>query len=101
MQRRGSVAVARDLERGEEMQSGSISFGRLGSVATHDLDTVSEVSITKDTSVRVREQEVRGDGLDAVDYGTIDRATPAQGWRTRPGYVRQDSNISFFKEPEW
>ena len=104
VERRGSVAVARDLERGEEILQASVDYVRSASVVK-PMDTLSEVSSTKgikDTAVRVTEEEIKDEGADTVDYGTMASSGPSES-RTRPGYVRQDSTASqtLFKDPQW
>ena len=102
IERRGSVAIARDLERGEEMLPESASLERRCTVGK-PLDTVSEVSSSKSSTIIVTEEEIKPEGVDTVDYGTMSRSG-ASGSRIRPGYARQDSNIStltMFKEPKW
>lgn len=120
--RRGSVALALDLERGEEMAvTVAGGKGRRSFSGLEHLERVEEVSSIrseevgslggvggkeegKGGGVRVREEEVRGE---AVDYGTmggVGKGKRKDGGGKRPGYVRQDSNmgsLTFFKEPEW
>jgi hypothetical protein len=101
--RRGSIAVARDLESGEEMLPGSVSYGRSGSTVKH-LRPVSEASSNEgEAGVRVREVEIRDEGIESADYGTMVKGHTGAS-RTRPGFVRQDTDMStltIFKEPQW
>jgi len=102
IERKGSIALVREVAVGEEMLPGSVNFGRPGSVG-RPLDTLAEVPSTKPAEIRVKEEEIKGEGVNTVDYGTIPRSA-ASGSRTRPGYVRQDSNMStltVFKDPQW
>lgn len=103
--RKGSVALARDLERGDIMLKGSISKSRSGSAAKA-LDTLFEnQSGSNKEAARVREEEIREENIDAVDYGTMDHSSGAGGKasRTRPAFVRQDTSeaIRLFKHPDW
>ena len=102
VERRGSVALARELDKGEEMISGGINIERSGS-AVKALDTVSEVSSIQTVDVGTKQQETRDEGVNAVDYGTLPRGDASTS-RTRPGYARQDSNVSsmtVFRDPKW
>jgi len=100
--RKGSVALGRDLESGEEMLPGSVSYGRSGSLSRH-LEPLSEASSSESgANVKVRGVEIKEAGIEAADYGTMAKHLGTS--RTRPGYVKQDSNMSnltFFKEPQW
>lgn len=89
--RKGSLAVARDLEHGEV---------RKMSVLKYKEDGISEESSSK-TDVVVRCEKVRAssEGVQEIDYGTMERSSAAP--RTRPGFKRQDTNTACFKEPQW
>ena len=102
IERRGSLALARDLERGDEMLAGSVNLTRSCTLGK-PMNTVSEVSSSKSSTFTVTEEEVKPDGVDTVDYGTMSRSASSAS-RTRPGYARQDTNMStltVFKEPQW
>ena len=106
VQRRGSIAASRDIERDEIARKGSMSLARdleLGdgtksSVLRQVIDMVSEDSRSK-TGLELRTEEVQAgssDGVQEIDYGTIERSPAAR--KTRPGFKRQDTD---FKQPQW
>ena len=103
IERKGSVALAQDLERGEEMLPESVSGGRRSGSLAKPIDTVSKVISTKTVGVMVNEEEIMRERINTTDYGTVARSA-VSGSKARPGYVRQDSNVSsltLFKDPEW
>lgn len=89
--KRGSLVVARDLEYGE---------GRKTSVLQYMKDGISEEPSSK-TDIVVRCEEVRasGEGVQEIDYGTMERRSAAP--RPRPVFKRQDTNTACFTAPQW
>ena len=101
IERRGSLALARE----RDLEAGRLSMGR-GSV-TKDIILEETESTDRDSdSVNVRVNEIPapldGQGIQETDYGTM--ATNGMGKRAsikRPGYVRQVTSESLFKDPVW
>ena len=106
-ERKGSIAASRDVEQVEIARRGS-------AVAAKNLELeagLRTLQFAKDnggqsfdvrTDVTVQcEQVVAGssDGVQGIDYGTIERSPSAQ--KTRPGFQRQDTDVSFSKDPQW
>ena len=109
VQRKGSIAASRDVEHDEFVRKGSVvtlgdlenGQGRRMAVLQHVKDEIVEESRTKgDVGVRCEEVRVgRSEGVQEVDYGTMER-TPA-ATKMRPGFTRKDTDTSFFQEPKW
>ena len=78
----GSVALSKDLEKAQEIFSEPVS----------DEKSDSFVNPTKVLTVRVTEEEVGPEGVNALDYATMPHNNTSRP-RTRPGYARQDSNV--------
>ena len=106
VQRKGSIAASRDIERDEIARRGSVALtkdlelgdGRNMSVVQQVMDKIGEDSRSK-TSLDLRTEEVRSaisDGVQEIDYGTMERSSAAP--KTRPGFKRQ---VTDFKEPQW
>ena len=89
--RRGSFAVARDLEHGKVRKMSVLQYKEDGS---------SEESSSK-TDVVVRCEELRAstEGVQEIDYGTMERSSA--GPSTRPGFKRQGTDTACFKESQW
>ncbi len=93
------------LARERDLEAGRMSMGR-GSV-TKDVILEETESTDKDCdSITARVKEVpaplNGQGIEETDYGTM--ATNGEGNRAgmkRPGYVRQATTESLFKDPVW
>ena len=105
-ERKGSIAASRDVERVEIARRGSVVAAK-----NLELEAGRRMSFAKDdsgnrleakTDVSVRCEEVRAgssEGVQGIDYGTIERSPAAQ--KTRPGFKRQDTDVSCFKDPQW
>ena len=94
IQRKGSVSLAKDLELGLQIAK----FGTAGG------DEDGEKSKAKADVVTVTCEEVRPDsrdGVQSIDYGTMERTQPPPPSRGRPGFKRQDTDISVFRELRW
>ena len=107
--RKGSIAASRDLESVEIARRGStvaarnleLEAGRRMPVLQFAKDD-SGNDLEAKTNVIVRCEEVlagSSEGVQGIDYGTIERSPAAQ--KTRPGFKRQDTDISCFKDPQW
>lgn len=108
--RKGSIAASRDVERDEVARRGSVAVARdleHGQVRLlfplQDVKEGSSEELSTKTDITVRCEEVQAgssEGVQGIDYGTIERTTAAS--RTRPGFKRQDSHAAAcFKEPKW
>ena len=109
-ERKGSIAASRDVERVEIARRGSAVAAKIVELEA-GLRTSGLPFAAKDnagqrfdarTDVTVRGEEVIAgscDGVQGIDYGTIERSPSAQ--KTRPGFQRQDTDVSFFKDPQW
>ena len=109
VQRKGSIAASRDVERDEIARRGSMALakdlehgvGTKLSVLQQVIDMVGEDS-TSQTGFELRTEEVRAgssDGVHEIDYGTMERSPATR--KTRPGFKRQDTDATLFKEPQW
>ena len=108
--RKGSIAASRDVERVEIARRGSVIVARdleeLGverqsSVLQSAKEFNGEKSEAK-TDVHMRCEEVladSSDGVQGIDYGTIERSPAAS--RARPVFNRQGTNGACFKDPQW
>lgn len=84
--RRGSVAVAKDLELGRVRKTSTVQQMK---------DGIGEDSNPK-TGVEVTCEEVRAgsvEGVQSIDYGTMESNSAPT--KTRPGYKRQDTDTAF------
>ena len=107
--RKGSIAASRDIESVEIARRGSfvaarsleLEAGRRTPVLQFAKDDSGNKSEAK-TDVLVRCEKViagSSEGVQGIDYGTIERNPAAQ--KTRPGFKRQDTDVSCFKDPQW
>lgn len=104
--RRGSIAASRDVERDEIARRGSVALAKdleLGdgpklSVVQQVIDKIGDQSRSK-TGLESSLEEVRAgstDGVQEIDYGTMERSSATR--KARPGFKRQ---LTDFKEPVW
>ena len=107
--RKGSIAASRDVEHDEIARRGSLAvardleFGaaRRMSVLQHIEDGGGE-ELRPKTGVHAKCVEVlagSSEGVQGIDYGTME-SSPASS-RTRPGFKRQDTDLTCFKDPQW
>ena len=108
-ERKGSIAASRDVERVEIARRGSVvaakslelEEGRRTCVLQFAKDNSGQ-KLNAKTNVTMRCEEAlagSSEGVQGIDYGTIERSPAAQ--RTRPGFEREDTDVSYFKDPQW
>ena len=93
------------LARERDLEAGRMSMGR--DSITKDIILEETESTDNDCdSSKVKAKEVpaplEGQGIQETDYGTM--ATKREGKRAsikRPGYIRQVTSESLFKDPIW
>ena len=118
--RRGSIAASRDIEhveierrgslalaRERDLEAGRPSIGRNSVAKSVILEETESTADNDGDSVNVRVKDVPmpldGQGVEETDYGTM-AAANGEGRRPstkRPGYVRQETSDSLFKDPVW
>ena len=102
VERKGSIAASRDVERDEIARRGSLTVARdleLGEArrmsALQHREDGSGKELGAKTSVDVKcEEELAGssESVQGIDYGTVE-SNPASS-RTRPGFKNQDTNLN-------
>ena len=107
--RKGSIAASRDVECDEITRRGSLTVARdleLGPArrmsVLQRIEDGSGEELRARTGVDVKCEEVlagSGEGVQGIDYGTME-SNPAAS-RTRPGFKRQNTNLTCFKDPRW
>lgn len=103
IERRGSMALARerDLEAGRR----SMGMGRdsvAKNIILEETESIGKSSDSINLSVKKVSLTPDGQGVEETDYGTM--ATKGETKRAgmkRPGYVRQATSESLFKDPIW
>ena len=108
-ERKGSIAASRDVERVEIARRGSAAATKSLELGAGTRMPVLQFvkdhggqDIDAKTGVTVKCEEVpagSSEGVQGIDYGTIERSPAAK--KTRPGYKRQDTDVSYFKDPQW
>lgn len=108
-ERNGSIAASRDVERVEVARRGSAAAAKSLELEAGRRTSVLQFAngyggqkLDAKTDVTVRCEEVlagSSEGVQGIDYGTIERSPTAQ--KMRPGYKRQDTSVSCFKDPQW
>ncbi|KAK0513473.1 hypothetical protein JMJ35_004459 [Cladonia borealis] len=102
IERRGSMALARE----RDLEAGRMSLGRASLTRNIILEETESIG-NDDDSINVSVKEVpltlAGQAVEETDYGTM-TAAKGEGKRNsvkRPGYVRQVTSESLFKDPVW
>ena len=104
IQRKGSAILEKDVELGEEVPVDAVISAHTHAVP---MGVLPKGSVAAKSGPQVTGEEVEAAGVEAKDYGTIPRDSPAPKVsrpKARPGFVRQDSNFSTaaqFREPKW
>lgn len=95
------------LARERDLEAGRKSIGRGGSIVTRDIileETESSIGNDGDSSINISIKDMplthlARQGVEETDYGTM--ATSKKPGMKRPGYVRQVTSESLFKDPVW
>ena len=96
-----ALARERDLEAGRR----SMGMGRASltkNIILEETESIGKSSDSINLSVKEVSLTLDGQGVEETDYGTM--TTKGETKRTgmkRPGYVRQVTSESLFKDPVW
>ena len=95
------------LARERDLEAGRMSLGRASLTRTIILEETESIG-NDDESINASVKEVPltlpAKGVEETDYGTMTASAKGEGKRNsvkRPGYVRQVTSESMFKDPVW
>ena len=97
------------LARERDLEAGRMSLGRVSLTRNIILEETESIG-NDDESSNVSVKEVplpltlAGQSVEETDYGTMTATAKGEGKRNsvkRPGYVRQVTSESLFKDPVW
>ena len=103
IERRGTIAIARE----RDLEAGRISLGRASltrNIILKETESIGNNNDSINASVKEVPLTLARQSVEETDYGTMTATAKGEGKRNsvkRPGYMRQVTSESLFKDPVW